>query len=62
MIGYAERGQLIDWDEDNSVFFNKIKEGFFDELELRTIFRQIIQGLDYSNKFVILVVFDIIYQ
>ena len=47
MIGYAEKGQLIDWDEDNSVFFNKTKEGFFNELELRTIFRQIIQGLDY---------------
>jgi len=44
---YAEKGQIIDWDEEAQVFQNPSQKEYLTEDQLRKIFSEIIQGLYY---------------
>lgn len=50
IMEFVERGQIIEWDEDNSVFYNLSQKEYLEEDELRKIFSQIIQGLYYLHQ------------
>jgi len=50
IMDFAERGQIIEWDEDNSIFYNLSQKDYLEEDELRKIFAQIIQGLYYLHQ------------
>lgn len=50
VLDYAEKGQLLEWDEEsNSFIINDISNDYFSENRLREIFREIIKGLYYCN-------------
>jgi [calcium/calmodulin-dependent protein kinase] kinase len=53
VLEYADRGQLIEWDEENGRFFfpDERKEQYLHEEELITIFQDCVLGLAYRKKF-----------
>jgi len=46
---YAEKGQIIEWDEDAQVFYNLSQKEYLNENQLRKIFAEVIQGLYYCK-------------
>jgi len=50
-MDFVEKGQIIEWDEETSTFYNLTQKEYLDETELRKIFAQIIQGLFYCKNF-----------
>jgi len=46
VIDFAENGQIIEWDEDNSRFYHLRQNAYIEEDELRKMFRQIILGVE----------------
>lgn len=50
MIDFADKGQIIEWDEENMKFYHMHqKKGYIDEHELRKMFKQMISGLENCN-------------
>jgi [calcium/calmodulin-dependent protein kinase] kinase len=50
VMDFVEKGQIIEWDEESSTFYNLSQKEYLDETELRKIFAQIIQGLFYLHQ------------
>jgi len=50
VMEYAEKGQIIEWDEDAQVFYNLSQKEYLNENQLRKIFAEVIQGLYYLHK------------
>jgi len=50
IMDFVEKGQIIEWDEETSTFYNLTQKEYLDETELRKIFAQIIQGLFYLHQ------------
>jgi len=46
VLDYAERGQIIEWDEENAKFYHMHQNGYIDEEELKRMFRQMILGVE----------------
>jgi [calcium/calmodulin-dependent protein kinase] kinase len=49
VIEYCEAGQILDYDEETSIFTPKRKQEKYSEQKLRDYFRQMIAGLDYLH-------------
>jgi len=50
VIDFAENGQIIEWDEDNSRFYHLRQNAHIEEDELRKMFRQIILGVEDLHR------------
>ena len=52
MLDFAAGGQLIEWDEDESLYFftNPDRQEDLSENDLRRIFRDCIKGLSYRKN------------
>lgn len=50
VMDLAEKGQMLEWDDDNRVFYNLNKKEDPKEEELKELFAEMIQGLDYLHK------------
>lgn len=50
VMEYAEKGQILEWDQENRNFYNLHQREYFNEDELRKIFSETIQGLYYLHK------------
>lgn len=46
----ADKGQMIEWDDDNRVFYNLHQKEDYSEERLKEIFAEMIYGLDYLHK------------
>lgn len=49
-MDFLSGGQLIDWNEEAGIFFNKKQKNYISENELKKIFRELVDGLDYCIK------------
>jgi len=49
-LDYAENGQIIEWDEENSRFYHLRQNGHIEEEELKKMFRQMLLGIENCNK------------
>lgn len=52
VLDYASNGQLIEWNEDESIFYyvkDPENKAYLSEEKLRTIFRDCLLGLYYCN-------------
>lgn len=56
VLEYAEKGQLIEWDEENEKFYfvNGREEKYMKEEDLLPIFQDCVLGLVYRNYFIFL--------
>ena len=48
-MDFAEKGQLIEFNDDDRVFFSLSGKASIDEEELRNIFAQTIKGIQYRT-------------
>jgi hypothetical protein len=48
---YVSGGEILKFDKLEERFYNPRKSGYFDEIYLRKLFRQLLAGLDYRMSY-----------
>lgn len=53
VIEFADKGQVIEWDDENMKFFHMHQNGYIEEDELRIMFKQMVLGLEHCKLYIV---------